>query len=118
MNALMYAAREQAIFTATMKQYGYETMTTFFGDLSIAEATLGADGVRDTFARSWTEWKENYKYLTELIVALNHKIWEQVNKDMELAKVYDELWRKADNDFYTLFADNEEAKDYYFRVTD
>ena len=113
----MYAAREQAMFTATMKQYGYNTITTFFGDLSIAEATSGADGVRDTFARSWEAWKGDYKYLTEF-VALNHKIWEQVNKDMELAKVYDELWRKADNDFYALFADNEEAKDYYFRVTD
>ena len=114
----MYSTREQAMFTAIMEQYGYETITTFFGDFSIAEALSGAAGVRDTFARSWEAWKGDYKYLTELIVVLNHKIWEQVNTDMELAKVYDELWRKADDDFYTLFADNEEAKDYYFRVTD
>ena len=51
-------------------------------------------------------------------MVLNHKIWEHYKTNKPLASVYDELWRKADNDFYTLFADNEEAKDYYYRMTD
>lgn len=118
MNVLQYAAIEQQKFSSVMAELGYEVKTTFFSDFSTAEFCSGAEGVRDTYNRAWASWQTNYEYLTELVMVLNHKIWEHYKTNKPLASVYDELWRKADNDFHTLFADNEEAKDYYYRVTD
>lgn len=109
---------EQQKFNSAMAELGYKVKTTFFEDFSTAEFCSGVEGVRDTYNRAWASWQGNYEYLTELVMVLNHKIWEHYKTNKPLASVYDELWRKADNDFYTLFADNEEVKDYYFRVTD
>ena len=52
---------------------GYKPMTTFWQDFSIADA-FGVAAVEDTFKRAFNEWKGNYKYLTELVMVLNHKI--------------------------------------------
>lgn len=52
---------------------GYKPMTTFWQDFSIADA-FGIAAVVDTFKRAFKEWKDNYKYLTELVMVLNHKI--------------------------------------------
>ena len=42
---------------------------------------FGLSAIQDTFNRAFEEWKENYKYLTELVLVLNHKIWQYyVNK--------------------------------------
>ena len=50
---------------------GYTPVTTFWDDFTIAEA-FGGNAVRDTFNRAFDEWKGNYKYLTELVMVLNH----------------------------------------------
>ena len=52
---------------------GYKPMTTFWQDFSIADA-FGVAAVEDTFKRAFNEWKGNYRYLTELVMILNHKI--------------------------------------------
>ena len=70
--------------------------STFFGDFTIAEC-YGEYAIRDTFKRAFGEWKKDYRYLTELVTALNHKIWQHYEAGNEaLSKLYDELWRKAD----------------------
>ena len=49
--------------------------TTFWMDFSIADR-FGKSAVKDTYKTAFESWKDNYKYLTELVMVLNHKIWE------------------------------------------
>lgn len=44
---------------------GYEPITTFWQDFSIADK-FGNNAVADTYRRAKSEWKDNYKYWTEL----------------------------------------------------
>lgn len=62
-------------FKEFMQENGYELQTTFWEDFSIADR-FGLTAIQDTFNRAFEEWKEHYKYLTELILVLNHKIWQ------------------------------------------
>ena len=55
-------------FREFMLENGYELQTTFWNDFSIADR-FGLSAVQDTFNRAFKEWKENYKYLTELACA-------------------------------------------------
>lgn len=104
----------------TFKEYirdlnGYETITTFWEDFTIADK-FGINAVKDTFNRAFNEWKGNYKYLTELVLVLNHKIWFWYGKNDALAKVYNDLWEKAD-----LYACNNlkgEELSYFYRILD
>lgn len=69
--------------------------TTFWQDFSIADA-FGVSAVKDTYKRAFGEWKDNYLYLTDLVVVLNHKIWQHYNAGRTgLAKLYDGMWREA-----------------------
>ena len=78
-----------------MNLYGYETITTFWQDFSIADA-FGSAAIQDTFNRAFKEWKSNYKYLTELVLVLNWKLWEHYEQEHEqIARLYEELWRTA-----------------------
>ena len=66
-------------FREFMAENNYELLTTFWDDFSIADR-FGVSAVRDTFNRAFAEWKEDYQYLTELILVLNHKIWQHYEK--------------------------------------
>ena len=76
-----------------MNVNGYETMTTFWQDFTIADK-FGVAAIKDTFNRAFNEWKNNYQYLTELVMVLNWKIWEYYEKNREFAEVYNKLWEK------------------------
>ena len=79
-----------------MDMYGYTTLTTFWQDFSIADI-FGEEAIRDTYRRAFKEWKTDYKYLTELVMVLNWKLWHYYEEgDEEYAVVYDELWKQAD----------------------
>lgn len=94
MEKLLEDARKQASFTSLMRDMsGYQTITTFYYDFSIADR-FGEKAVRSTYRDAFNGWKHDYKYLTELYLVLNHKIWELYESNKSLAKVYDELWRK------------------------
>ena len=73
---------------------GYKQITTFFQDFSIAEK-FGIPAIKDTYKRSFDAWKYDYKYLTELVMVLNWKIWEHFKTDSKLAGVYKDLYEKA-----------------------
>ena len=95
---------------------GYKMVSTFPSDFTIADK-FGENAIRDTFNRAFNEWKSNYVYLTELVISLNWKIWEHYEKgNQEIAKVYNELWEKADN----YACENLKGKelDFFYRVTD
>ena len=80
------------------EETGYKPKTTFWEDFSIAEA-WGEKGIRSTFERAFKEWRKNYIFLTELVMVLNHKICQhyEPNKPCPIARLYDELWRRADD---------------------
>ena len=90
--------------------------TTFAMDFTIADR-FGTSAVKDTFNRAFNEWKDNYLYLTDLVVVLNHKIWEHYNNGrMGLARLYDSLWGGAEACAYDTLKGEELA--YFWRVCD
>lgn len=94
---------------------GYSPITTFYEDFSIADH-FGIDAIQDTYNRAMEAWKDDYKYLTELVMALNWKIWEHYEHNEKYAKLYDKLWRKADQ--YACENLKGEELSYFFRTTD
>ena len=94
---------------------GYEPKTTFYEDFSIAD-WFGARAVKDTFRRAFGEWKDDVVYLTELVMALNWKIWEHYENNEPLARVYNELWTKADA--YAVEHLKGDDLAYFYRTTD
>lgn len=94
---------------------GYETKTTFWQDFSIADA-FGEAAVRDTYKRAFKEWKNDIIYMTELVMVLNHKIWQHYENQSSLAEVYNELWLEADEYGINHFKGDE--LDYYIRTLD
>ncbi len=97
------------------EETGYKPISTIYEDFSIADG-FGVEAVKETFNRVFNEWKNDYKYLTELVMALNWKIAEHYNVDMDLARLYDELWRKADS--YACNNLKGEELDYFYSTTD
>lgn len=94
---------------------GYEPKTTFWGDFTIADI-FGVDAVKDTFNRAFNEWKSHYVYLTELVMVLNHKIWEHYGHNSTLAELYNDLWMKADA--YAVNNLKGDELTYFFTTTD
>lgn len=104
-------------FSETMKELnGYETITTFWNDFSIADK-FGEEAIIDTFKRS-KYWIEDYKYWTELVLVLNHKIWYWYEQNEKTAGVYNVLWETAIKMFFGKYEENAEAVEYYYRVLD
>lgn len=94
---------------------GYKPQTTFYEDFSIADC-FGVGAVKDTFRRAFEGWKDDVVYLTELVMALNWKIWEHYGHNDTLAKVYNDLWEKADG--YAVENLKGEDLAYFYRTTD
>lgn len=67
-------------FREFMKENGYEVKTKFWEDFSLAER-FGLSAIQYTFNRAFKEWKEDYEFLTELVLVLNRKIWQYHEKD-------------------------------------
>lgn len=102
-------------FREFMAENGYELQTTFWSDFSIADR-FGLSAIRDTFDRAFEEWKENYKYLTELVLVLNHKIWQYYETRSDIASLYNSLWEKASQ--YAVENLKDDELSYYYDVTD
>lgn len=94
---------------------GYTPISTFYTDFSIADM-FGVSAIKDTYKRAMEGWKEDYKMLTELVMALNWKIWEHYETNEKIARVYNELWEKAS----AYAQDNLKGDEllYYYRTTD
>lgn len=95
---------------------GYVPKTTFWNDFEIADV-FGAYAVQETYDRVMKEWADDYEYLTELALVLNHRLWMHYGNNNEtLAKVYDRLWRKTDA--YAIAHLKGDELRYYVEVTD
>ena len=95
-------------------ELGYKPITTFWMDFSIAEQYSKA-GVIDTFRRAMKDWKHNYKYLTELVMVLNHKIAQHHRTFPELANLYHQVFEQAE--LYALENLKGEELQYYYDTT-
>ena len=96
----------------------YQPLTTFQMDFTIADH-FGIKAIKDTYKSALLYAKTNYKYFTELVVVLNHKIWQHWEQHHDAyAKLYDTLWKEAREEFYNDFEDNDQACRYYFEITD
>lgn len=102
-------------FREFMAENGYELQTTFWNDFSIADK-FGLSSIQDTFNRAFEGWKEDYKYLTELILVLNHKIWQYHKTRPEFATLYNSLWEQADR--YAVENLKDDELSYFYDVTD
>lgn len=94
---------------------GYEPKTTFWEDFSIAD-NFGVSAIKDTYKNAFKYWKNDYIYLTELVLVLNHKIWQWYEKNDDYAYLYNDLWKKT-NDFACDNLKGEELK-YFYSVID
>lgn len=94
---------------------GYEEKTTFWSDFSIADA-FGVNAIKDTFNRAFKEWKSDYIYLTELVMVLNHKIWQWYDTNRIYGELYNDLWSKADE--YALDNLKGDELSYFLHTTD
>ena len=96
---------------------GYTPITTFWEDFSIADS-FGKAAIHDTYKRIFKEWKADYKYLTELVMVINHKSWEHQNDP--LCEVYAKLYYDAYDAAVTYLEKNKkpEALQYFFRTLD
>lgn len=97
-------------------EFGYKQITTFYQDFSIAEKISGGKGVIDTYCRAFQEWKENYKYLTELVMVLNWKCWRWYEHNETLCRLYEDLFYKAKNYAYENLKGEELS--YFINTTD
>ena len=90
--------------------------TTFHMDFAIAER-FGVKAVKDTYNRAFNDWKNDYRYLTELVMVLNHRCWywyEKKNDD--LSELYGNLFYKAQGWAYHHLKGEE--LDFFIEVTD
>jgi len=94
---------------------GYKPISTFYTDFSIADK-FGVKAIKDTYNRCVKYWSDDYKYLTELVMVMSWKSFEHQN-NLELCKLYSELYYELDSLAYIKLKDNEEQWSYYLRTT-
>lgn len=98
-----------------MKLMDYECKTTFWDDFTIAE-NFGKNAILDTYKRAFEEWKDDYIYLTELVMVLNHKIWQWYERNELVARIYNDLWEKTNEYAWNTLKGDELT--YFYRTTD
>ena len=95
---------------------GYRFQTTFWMDFTIADA-FGEDAVKDTFKRAFEEWRDNYIYLTELVIVMNMKCWYWYDKgNHSLSHIYSDYYYQAKD--YACDHLDEDEFEYFFQMTD
>ena len=95
---------------------GYEPITTFYEDFSIADR-FGVKAIRDTYKRGLKSAEFfGYEYLTEFVMALNWKIFEHYNRNDTYAELYAEL-HEAASEHAANTLEGEELE-YYYRTID
>lgn len=98
----------------------YEYFTTFWQDFDVAE-NYGEKAIKDTAKRAFDEWKDDVKYLTELVMIINHKCWDFYYKGANrMSELYDDMYYE----YYDKALDyleekgNEDDISYFIRTLD
>ena len=100
---------------ALEKMLDYKFESTFWEEFSIAEE-YGADGIKEHYNIVFEQWKDNLKYLTELTLVLNIKIFLWYKVDDSIGQTYDQLWKETD--FYALDTLKGDDLHYYLHTLD
>ena len=103
-----------------MKQYlqdtlGFEFQTTLWEDFSIRDG-FGPQGVVEHYKLVFDQWKDNVKFLTELVLVLNLKIASWFCVDDDLGRIYEYLWKITDS--YALETLKGDDLHYYLNTLD
>lgn len=80
---------------ALEEKFDFQFETSFWEEFSIAES-YGPQGIREHYNLVFPQWKGNVRFLAELVLVLNWKIYQWYRVDDRIGLVYDELWKKAD----------------------
>lgn len=137
MNVFQYSTTTEENWKANLADMtDWKPSYTFYSDFAIAEFCevymRDKNAVKDTFNRVIKSWGSSYKALTEIIMVLNHKSWAFAKPARVDAKylnvgdawadyfveLYVELYEKARTEFFKRYGKNEQAKSYYYEVTD
>ena len=118
LNVFQYAAVEEKNFEANIADTGYERITTFYSDLSIAER-YGIASIKETYKNVMEQWIDDIKYITEFAMCLNYKSWEWSSRENDdICQLYVDLFYEAQDKIYEHYEGNDEALRYYYEVTD
>lgn len=94
---------------------GYKPQTTFYMDFSIADK-YGLDAIKETYERAFKSWKNNYIYITELVLVLNWKSWQHSETKEDYTRLYIDLYEQARDYALDNLKDNELK--YFLTTTD
>lgn len=100
---------------ALEKMLDYKFESTFWEEFSIAEE-YGAEGIREHYNIVFEQWKDNLKYLTELTLVLNIKIFLWYKVDDSIGQTYDQLWKETDG--YAMDTLKGDDLHYYLHTLD
>lgn len=100
---------------ALEKMLDFKFESTFWEEFSIAE-DYGSEGIKEHYDLVFTQWKDNLKYLTELVIVLNIKIFIWYGVDDSIGLTYDQLWKETDS--YALDTLKGDSLHYYLSTTD
>ena len=95
--------------------FDFKLESTFWEEFSIAE-DYGSEGVREHYDLVFSQWKDNVKYLTELVLVLNLKLFTWFRVDDELGKLYEDLYVDADS--YALSTLDGDDLHYFLHTLD
>lgn len=106
-------------FFGSLRQapFGIEQEYTFYQDFQIADRVGGKKGVEETFGRCLT-WASNPKAWGELTCALNWRLWDLHETNEEVARLYEQLWMKAQDIGWKNGNKDKEYASIYLSVTD
>ena len=105
-------------YEAFLSQFtDYRPITDYWRRFSIADMQGEAE-ILALYEQVFSECKTNYKYLTELVMVLNHRMWlyHHTHGNKRLIELYSSLWERADQYACTYLKDEELS--YFYRVTD
>ena len=100
---------------ALEKMLDYKFESSFWEEFSIAEE-YGPEGIRRHYDTVFGQYKDNLKYLTELVLVLNIKIFIWYKEDDDLGLTYDQLWKETDQ--YALETLKGDDLHYYLHTLD
>ena len=99
---------------ALEKMLNFKFESTFWEEFSIAEDYSG--GIKEHYDLVFSQWKDNLKYLTELVIVLNIKTFLWFGVDDSIGQTYDSLFKKTDS--YALDTLKGDSLHYYLSTTD
>lgn len=98
--------------TTLLNGVDYEEITTYASDFDNADM-FGAIAIMDTYKKAFEEAKDDYRYLTELVMVLKYKFWKWFyRKDRTVAQLYADLHKDAS--YYALENLEGDELEYYY----